>query len=401
MKDFRFSLQYPKPLVEHDLSDLIEIGKSGLFSRYASDYVNKTEKEIARYYGTKHAVLCTSGTAALHGALVALDFPAGSEIIVTSVADIGVVIPIIYENLIPVFADIDSSSYNISAESIIEKITTKTKAVIVVHLSGNPADVKTIRNICDAHNLIMLEDFSQAHGASVNDQKVGSFGHINYGSYQQSKQITCGEGGVILTDDDTLQYRSLIGVDKGWQRELPLKDRKYIFLAPNLRFNALQAAVLLPQIKKLDMLVNSKRNMAHILYGIVNKINHIISPQKIANGCNHAYYSFPMYINKNIPNRRDELLYTLENKYKLYCATGYANPLTLYQCVNALIDPKKYGKGFAYSDRKYPNGTCPNAEDLLSRSFLIPFNENYSTEETHDIATRLVDAVSEVYADAI
>jgi len=397
MKNFYFSLQYPKPLSDEDLVDLIAIGKSGLFSRYSSDYVINTEKELAAYYGTKHAVLCTSGTAALHGALVALNFPAGSEIIVTSVADIGVVIPIIYENLIPVFADIDDQTYNISPQSIADKITSKTRAVIVVHLSGNPADIDNIKKICETHNLILLEDFSQAHGATIRGQKVGSFGHINYGSYQQSKQITCGEGGVILTNDDNLKYKALIGVDKGWQRELPLKDRKYIFLAPNLRFNAIQASILKPQIRRLDSLIQKKKNMANILYNIIHGISDWISPQKILDNSDHAYYSFPLYIKSNIENKRDDLLNLLEKKYNLLCATGYANPLTLYQCVSALIDPQQYGKGFAYSNRLYPTGTCPKAENLLSRSFLIPFNENYSQEDIEDIGQRLVRGAKEIF----
>lgn len=396
MKKFAFSLQYPKPLAEEDLSDLISIGKSGLFSRYSSDYVANTEKEIASYYGVKHAVLCTSGTAALHGALVALDLPPGSEVIVTSVADIGVVIPIIYENLIPVFADVDPETYNICPKSIAGKITDKTKAVIAVHLSGNPANIREIKALCDEHNLFLLEDFSQAHGACIDGKKVGSFGHISYGSYQQSKQITCGEGGVILTNSDNLQYRALIGVDKGWQRELPLKDRKYVFLAPNLRFNALQAAVLTPQIRRLDSLVQKKRDMASILYDTIKPISNKVSPQKILEGSEHAYYSFPLYVNPDVPNFRNELLSLLENKYDVVCATGYANPLTLYQCVNALENPKKYGKGFMYSDKSYPTGTCPNAENLLSRSFLIPFNENYSIEEIKDIGGRLLQAIKEL-----
>lgn len=396
MKKFIFSLQYPKPLLETELMDLMQIGKSGLFSRYSSNYVIDTEKKIANYYGVKHAVLCSSGTAALHGALVALDLPIGSEIIVTPVADIGVIIPIIYENLVPVFADINPETYNICPKSIAKKITKKTKAIIVVHLSGNPANIREIQSLCDQHKLFLLEDFSQAHGACINNQKVGSFGTINYGSYQQSKQITCGEGGVILTNDDNLQYRSLIGVDKGWQRELPLKERKYIFLAPNLRFNALQAAILTPQLKRLDTLVKKKKTMASILYDIIKPIEDRISAQKILKGSQHSYYSFPLYVNYDIPNFRDKLLTLLENKYNLVCATGYANPLTLYQCVSALENPKKYGKGFIYSDKNYPTGTCPNAENLLSRSFLIPFNENYTTEEITDIGNRLVQAVKEL-----
>ena len=109
-KRFNFNLQYPKPLEENELGGLLEVAKSGLLSRYTSNVVNELEDELAKYYEMQYAVTCTSGTAALHGSLVALDFPPGSEIITTSVADIGIVIPIIYENLIPVFADIDDET---------------------------------------------------------------------------------------------------------------------------------------------------------------------------------------------------------------------------------------------------------------------------------------------------
>ena len=145
MKKFEFILQYPTPLEDNDLDDLIDIAKSGNFSRYASDYVLDLEKDLANYYETNHSVTCTSGTAALHGCLVALDLLPGSEVIITPVADIGVVLPIIYENLIPVFGDLDPSTYNISLESIKSVVTEKTKAVIAVHLGGNPADIINIK----------------------------------------------------------------------------------------------------------------------------------------------------------------------------------------------------------------------------------------------------------------
>ena len=147
-KRFDFNLQYPKPLAEAELNDLIEISKTGLFSRYTNQYVDDLEIELAKYYETKYAVTCTSGTAALHGALVALDLPVGSEIITTSVADIGIVIPIIYENHIPIFADIDSKTYNITAENVEKRISKKTKAVIAVHLAGNPCDLDSLSELC-------------------------------------------------------------------------------------------------------------------------------------------------------------------------------------------------------------------------------------------------------------
>ncbi|MDB3994419.1 DegT/DnrJ/EryC1/StrS family aminotransferase [Gammaproteobacteria bacterium] len=393
MKKFEFILQYPTPLEDEDLVDLLDIAKSGNFSRYASDYVLDLEKDLAKYYETNHSVTCSSGTAALHGCLVALDLPPGSEVVITPVADIGVVLPIIYENLIPVFGDLDPSTYNISLESIKSTVTEKTKAVIAVHLGGNPADIVNIKEFCKERNIFLLEDFSQAHGAILDGKKIGSFGDISYGSYQQSKQITCGEGGVIVTNSKKLRDRAFIGVDKGWQRHLPLKDRFYEFLAPNVRFNAIQAAILKPQLPKLDSLLNEKRKRAKILDKIFSKTD-CINTQKISEGALSSYYSYPLFLHKK--DKRDALLDKLKIEYSLVCAHGYANPTTLYECVNALIDPQKYGKGFLYQDRRYPKGTSPHAEDLLERSFLIPFNENYSIEDTEEIGHRVLSALEEL-----
>jgi len=392
-KRFEFNLQYPKPLMENELDQLISIAKSGLFSRYTSHAVDELEEKLASYYQTEYAVTCTSGTAALHGCLVALDFPEGSEIITTSVADIGIVIPIIYENLVPVFADIDSETYNITAENVAKKITTKTKAVIAVHLAGNPCDLDSLLDLCKKHKIVLLEDFSQAHGAKWDGKKVGSYGKISYGSFQQSKQITCGEGGVIVTSDKKLRRRAFIGVDKAWQRHLPLEKRFYEFLAPNVRFNALQASVLKPQLKRLDSLIERKRKIAEKLCQSITHLSEYIKPQKIYSKGFHSYYSFPLFVKDN--DSRNKLVDLLDQKYNMYCAKGYANPVPLYQCVNPLIDPGKYGKGFLFSSQRYPEGTCPNAEDLLKRSFLIPFNENYLDEEVLDISIRLSSAVSE------
>lgn len=394
MKRYEFSLQYPKPLSELELKDLIDIAKSGLFSRYTSSYVIDLEKELAAYYQVKHAITCTSGTGALHGCLVALNFPPGSEVIMTSVADIGIVIPVIYENLVPIFADIGLDTYNIDINSVERCITDKTKAIIAVHLAGNPADLSKLKLLSEQHNLILLEDFSQAHGAMWEGRKIGSYGDMAYGSFQQSKQITCGEGGVILTNDDCLAKRAFIGVDKAWQRDLPLEKRFYEFLAPNLRFNALQAAVLRPQLKRLDSLLCAKRERAKILYDMLSPYSSMIRPQKVLEGAVHSYYSFPLYVASH--RFRNMLLDILDKKYNLYCAHGYANPEPLYKCVNALIDPEKYGKQFKYAIHHYPARTCPQAEDLLSRSFLIPFNENFSLDETREIGTRLVEAIKEL-----
>ena len=395
MKRYEFSLQYPKPLYPSELKPLIKVARSGLFSRYTGQFVKELEADLAKYYEKKHAVTCTSGTAALHGCLVALNFPVGSEIIMTSVADIGVVIPVMYENLVPVFADVDRATYNIDPVSVESKITKKTKAVIAVHLAGSPADLGALQKICKKRKLVLLEDFSQAHGALWKGKKVGSLGLMSYGSFQQSKQITCGEGGVIVTNDKKLAYRAFIGVDKGWQRELHLEKRFYAFLAPNVRFNAVQAAILKPQLKRLGVLIEKKRKLASIVSRKLASVPQHIQIQKILDGCMSSYYSFPMYVTGG-EKMRDKLLALLDKKYNLRCAYGYANPVPLYSCVRPLMDPKKYGRNLQFSKRKYPIGTCPNAEALLRKSFLIPFNENYSEKEMTDIAERVVAAVREI-----
>ncbi|MFC2156811.1 DegT/DnrJ/EryC1/StrS family aminotransferase [Acidobacteriota bacterium] len=391
-KRYEFSLQYPKPIPADELGPLIDLAKSGLYSRYTNELTKAVEAELADYYESDHAVTCTSGTAALHGSLVALDFLPGSEIISTSVTDIGVVIPIIYENLIPVFADIDPETYNLDPESVEERITERTRAVIAVHLAGNPCDLDALGDICRRRDMVLIEDFSQAHGALWKGKKVGSYGQISYGSFQQSKQITCGEGGVIVTSDEELARRAFIGVDKGWQRHLPLEERLYEFLAPNVRFNAVQAAILQPQIKKLNDLVEKKRRRAQILYERLGEISDHIKPQKILDHGTHSYYSFPLYTPHG-EEYRNQLVELLDSRYDLRCAYGYANPVPLYMCVNALIDPLKYGKDLYYSKRTYPQGTCPQAEALLKKSFLLPFNENFTEDEIHEIADRVVDAV--------
>ena len=175
---------------------------------------------------------------------------------------------------------------------------------------------------------------------------------------------------------------------------MPLDKRLYQFLAPNVRFNALQAAVLKPQISKLNQIINRKIEIAKLLYEKFLDVSDFILPQKILNKAKHSYYSFPLYVTKD-KKYRDSLLKLLAEEYNLHCAYGYANPVPLYLCVNALIKPDKYGKGFKFSEHNYPKGLCPNAENLLSKSFLIPFNENFTDSDMLEIANRVINAVNE------
>ena len=395
MPKYRFSLQYPKPLDAGDLDQIIALAREGQFSRYTSTVAADLERELAAFFGVKHAVTCSSGTAAIHGALIGLDLPVGSEVITTPVTDVGVVLPIIYQNLIPVFADLDPTTYNLDPASVEARITPNTSAIIAVHLAGNPAPLNELKAIADKHGIALIEDCSQAHGAEYQGKRVGSIGLVGIASLQQSKHITSGEGGVIFTDDDQLIERLRLTVDKGWTRFKSLRERRYEFLSLNYRYTGIQAAFVLPQMKKVAGLLAKKRKLAALMGERLAPFSEIIGCQRVLDGAVSSYYSFPTYVKRD-EAFRDELLDVLAKDFEVECAWGYANPVPLYLCTAALEDPKRHGRAMRYADRTYPKGTCPVAEDLLTRSFLLPFNEQYDESDVNEMTGRLGKALKKV-----
>ena len=395
MSKYRFSLQYPKPLTDEEFESLRPLFTAGGFSRYASGAAEELEGMFAKFFGVKHAVACSSGTAAIHAALIACDLPVGSEVITTPITDVGVVLPIIYQNLVPVFADVDPTTFNLDAKSVESRITKNTSAIIAVHLAGNPAPIREVKALADKHNLILIEDCSQAHGAEYDGKRVGSMGKLGIASLQQSKHITSGEGGVIVTDDSALFERLKLSVDKGWTRFKSLRERRYEFLSLNYRYTGIQAAVVIPQMKRVAGILKKKRELAAYLYKRAEEFGGLVGCQRTLAGTQHSYYSFPMYVNGD-EAMRDALMEMLAKDSGVECAYGYANPVPLYLCTAALENPKKFGRSFKYSDRSYPKGTCPAAEDLLNRSFLLPFNEKFEISDMEYMMDAFAKAVAKL-----
>ena len=211
------------------------------------------ETAFAKYYGSPHAVASTSGTAAIHVALGALNLEPGDEVITTPMTDMGTVIPILASNCLPIFADIDPVTGNLTAESIARRITPRTRAVILVHLFGRPADLSGITDLLRGRGISLIEDCCQAHDAEYQGRKVGTFGDFGCFSLQQSKQITCGDGGVTLVNRDDLAKRAALFADKGWDRERGA--RAHLFLGMNYRMTELQGAVALAQLRRLPRMI--------------------------------------------------------------------------------------------------------------------------------------------------
>lgn len=243
-----------------ELAGLTRVILSRNLSCTGGRMVPALEQEFARFYGSPHAVASTSGTAAVHVALGALGLNPGDEVITTPMTDMGTIIPILASNCLPVFADVDPVTGNLTAESIARRITPRTRAVILVHLFGFPAELAAIGDLLRERGIPLIEDCAQAHGAEYQGRKVGTFGDFGCFSFQQSKQITCGDGGVTLVKRADLAERASLFVDKGWDRKQGV--RAHLFLGMNYRMTELQGAVALAQFRKLPRLIGVRRAMA-------------------------------------------------------------------------------------------------------------------------------------------
>ena len=259
-----------------ELSNLTQVILSRNLSCTGGRMVPALESAFAQYYGSPHAVASTSGTAAIHVALGALNLEPGDEVITTPMSDMGTVIPILACNCLPIFADIDPVTGNLTAESIARKITPRTRAVILVHLFGRPADLAGITDLSRQRGISLIEDCCQAHGAEYQGRKVGTFGDFGCFSLQQSKQITCGDGGVTLVNREELAKRAALFTDKGWDRERGA--RAHLFLGMNYRMTELQGAVALAQLGRLPGMLRTRRAMADRLTRLLRGVPGVLPP---------------------------------------------------------------------------------------------------------------------------
>ena len=225
-------------------------GKSGTF-------VKEFEQQVAAFYGTNYAQSSTSGTAAIHTAVGAVNPEPGDEIITAPITDPGSVMPILMQNAVPIFADVDPLSLNMKPDSIEANITDRTRAIILVHLFGHPCEIDQITKIAEQYNLILIEDCSQTHATKYKDCYAGTFGQMGCFSLQQSKHMTTGDGGFVITNDEDTYIRLKLFSDKGWDYQY-MGDRDHAFLAPNYRMTEMQGAVGIAQLEKVRSVVERR-----------------------------------------------------------------------------------------------------------------------------------------------
>ncbi len=315
----------PWPKYEQDeIAAVLEVLESGKVNYWTGTECREFEKEFAAYHGVEHAVALANGTLALELALRVLGVGAGDEVIVTPRSFFASASCVIQVGARPVFADVDRDSQNISAKTIEEKITPKTKAILPVHLAGWPCDMLSIMDLANEHGIRVVEDCAQAHGARIDGKPVGSFGHAAAFSFCQDKIMsTAGEGGMLLTNDSTAWQQAWEFRDHGKSQNRVFADDHPLgfrwlheSFGSNWRLTEIQGAIGRIQLRKLDGWVESRRgNAARFGDGLSSMpLLRIPEPKKHEY---HAYYKFYVFIK---PERlkpdwsRDRILVAMQNE---------------------------------------------------------------------------------------
>lgn len=376
---------------EEDIAELTEVIQSGNLGR--GPKVDQFEREFAARHGVKYAISVNSGTSAMHACVAAINPDPGDEIIVTPWTSGGSIIGALLHNCVPVFADIDDT-YTLDPADVEAKITPRTKAIIAVHLFGNPCHMAALKEIAERHNLFLLEDCCQAHFAEYQGHVVGSLGDINGFSFG-GKHLSAGMGGMVLTNNESLWERALLFRDAALPRnDGPYAGRPYAnyFLAPNYKINDLIAAVLLAQLNKVDGYIENKINAAQKIMAGLEDVE-AITPQQVRRGDRHSYWVLGLTLDTHqLACDADDFAEALRQEGipagGPYIGTGregplYRNPfLAEFNCYGQSRFPFDYQRDKPIDYRLVE---CPNGEALMSRGINLGMLPGLTGADIEDI----------------
>lgn len=361
MKDF---VPIARPIVgSEEIKAVEDVLKSGMLVQ--GEAVKRFEDAFSAYLNVKNSIAVSNGTVALDLAMKALDLKPQDEVISPAFTFIATANSILYQGIRPVFADVDERTFNIDPEDLLEKITPRTRAVIGVHLYGQPFDVNAIKQICDDKNIVLIEDCAQAHGAEYDGRKVGSFG-IGCFSFYPTKNMTTGEGGMITTNDDALAARLRLLRNHG-----DTGKYNHVLLGYNYRMMNLQGAMGLIQLKKLDGFNSRRINNAEYLSKNIRK-NGITPPFKAENVL-HVYNQYVIKVEEDFPVGREKLMDYLQSR-------GIGS---------AVHYPKPIYRQPIYRELGLDKDICPAAEDVSKKVMSLPVHPSLTQENLEYIAATM------------
>lgn len=370
-------INYVKQVLESDM-------KSGTMGSWN----NRLEKMFAQKFQSKYAVACNSGTSALHACLSAAGVGPGDEVISPAITVMMNTMAILYQNAVPVYADVDPETFNIDPKDIEKKITSKTKSIMPVSIYGLPPDMDPIMEIAKKHNLIVIEDNAECYLSTYKGRLAGTIGQMAIYSFENSKHISVGEGGMIITNDERLAERARkcagIGFKNLRAEEGRIKLNESVFQDPdykrhdylgwNYRLPELNAAVGLAQLERLEEIVEKRRQVARFYDEAIKGCSWLI-PQRVPEEYTNSYWTYGVKFEGG-----EKLGISWKDFYNVYKEMGgdgfyaawsvpYLEPL--------MVEGNYYQEGSHYTGPKikYQKGLCPIAESLQPK--LMQFKTNY------------------------
>ncbi|MBM7580164.1 UDP-4-amino-4,6-dideoxy-N-acetyl-beta-L-altrosamine transaminase [Jeotgalibacillus terrae] len=365
-----------------DIEEVIKVLKSDYLT--TGPAVARFEKAVSEYVGAKYAVAFSSGTASLHGACFAAGIGEGDEVITSPMTFAASANCVLYVGGKPVFADIDKVTYNIDPSQVEKAITEKTKAIIPVHFTGQPADMDKLHKIAEKHNLIVIEDAAHALGATYKGEKIGSLSDMTMFSFHPVKHITSGEGGIITTNDKEyyekmLQFRShgitrdpekLIDNHGPWYYEMQ-------FLGFNYRMTDIQAALGESQLKKIDTFIDRRKKYVAMYNHSFSNLEEIEIPFQNENGASSWHLYIIRLISEKLSVSRKEIFEELVNN-NIGVNVHYI-PVHLLPY---------------YSKLGYHKGICPQSEKLYEEIITLPLFSAMTEKDIEDVITSVNNVIN-------
>ena len=361
-----FMIPYGRQTIdEDDINAVVDVLKSDYLT--TGPKIAEFEQAVASYTGAKYAVAISNGTSALHAGCFAAGIGQGDEVITTPLTFSSSANCVLYCGGTPVFADVDPYTYNIDPKDIRKKITDKTKAIIAVHLAGQPCDMDEIHSIAQEHNLIVIEDGAHALGSVYKGKKVGCLSDMTTFSFHPVKPITTGEGGMIMTDNEELYKRLVLFRSHGITRDNSMMTRnegpwfyQQLDLGYNYRITDIQCALGCSQMRKLDKFLKRRRELVERYNNAFIECDNIVTPYQLPD----TQSGWHLYIVQVKNHDRKQVFETLRDKgigVNVHYIPVYMHPY--------------------YREHGYKDVHCANAEEIYSHIISLPLYPGLTDEQ--------------------
>ncbi|MGB9683159.1 MAG: DegT/DnrJ/EryC1/StrS family aminotransferase [bacterium] len=357
-------------LDESDINEVLEVLNSGRLA--LGPKAREFEELMADYVGTRYAIAVSSGTAGLHILVRALGIGPGDEVLVPSFTFSASVNAILYERATPVFVDVESETYNLDPEDLERKITKRTKAVMAVDIFGHPAEWDRILKVAEKYNLKVIDDSCEALGAEYKGKKIGQFGDAACFAFYPNKQITTGEGGIIVTNNPSIEKLARSLRNQG--REEMGSWLEHERLGYNYRMDEMSAALGVSQLKKIETFLEKRERVAR-MYTEKLKDSPWVRPPVVKPYVRMSWFVYVITLEKGLD--RDRVIEKMEEMG--IPARGYFSPIHLQPYIREMFGTKE--------------GMLPITEDISKRTLALPFHNNLKVEEIEEVARILREVI--------